>query len=94
VTKEELEKKRDEEACGEFITTCFNLNDPLDKFQSTWAHYGFQTGCNYMRQEVVADLERKLVVAKEALRQIGEWPSQPGMSEKARTALKEIEGEK
>ncbi|MFN9975596.1 MAG: hypothetical protein ACK58T_37455, partial [Phycisphaerae bacterium] len=42
----------------------------------------------------LADLERKLVVAKEALRQIGEWPSQPGMSEKARTALKEIEGEK
>ena len=45
-------------------------------------------------QDQVADLERKLVVAKEALRQIGEWPSQPGMSEKARTALKEIEGEK
>lgn len=57
----------DKEACGKFITTCFDLNKQTDAFAATWAEYGFQTACEYLREEkidkhdlIVKDLQEKL----------------------------------
>ncbi len=64
---------KDREALGQFLTTCFNLNDPLQEYQAVWANYGFKTACNYFRMEVLESMkerEAKLVAAlDQALRQ-------------------------
>lgn len=59
----------DKKALGQFITGCFNLNDGIDKYQSTWAQYGFETACDYLRTEKIDKLEAALKEAAQTL----EW---------------------
>lgn len=37
---------------GQFITKCFDLNDPAQKYQSTWAEYGFEMAMDYIHNVV------------------------------------------
>ena len=43
--------EKDKKAMGQFITTCFNLNDPVESFQAHWSKYGFEVACDYLRTE-------------------------------------------
>lgn len=75
MSKQKLRKlnEEDEKALGEFITTCFDLNDQFDNFQSKWARYGFETACDYFRSEKIDKLEECLKIAIERLERISNF---------------------
>lgn len=77
--------EKDKKAMGQFITTCFNLNDPVESFQAHWSKYGFEVACDYLRteeldaalarikllEEVCAELMKSMDVAKLYLESCG-----------------------